>query len=118
MVGVDLATEVIVQLLREDERLGGLIYRGPILAQAGLRAATIVGRSVPDDLEIVFDRWSVHSDLDLPHARAALDYKDQAKLVGKILRDLIHGKQPDPQHVVLPVDMDEQGLGDNAGKFV
>lgn len=108
---VDLTVEVLSQLLTQENRPAGLICRGPMLAEAALRAADIVGLRVPDDLEVVFDHWGYHTDLGdlgLPHAYATMSFKEQSMLVGQMLRQLIEGEQPNPDHLTIPVRMTEE----------
>lgn len=104
-----LVTEPIIQVLQEEDPPTGLICRGPVFATAAVAAAAAVGRRVPEDVEIVFDSWSAHSELDLPFAYAVSTYRDEAKKVGTMLRTLIEGHRPDPPHVAIPVRMTGRG---------
>lgn len=105
----ELVTEPIIQVLQEEDPPTGLICRGPVFAAAAVAAAAAVGRRVPEDVEIVYDSWSSHSDLNLPFAYATSTYREEARTVGAMLRSIIDGHRPDPPHVAIPVRMTGRG---------
>jgi DNA-binding LacI/PurR family transcriptional regulator len=99
------STEVIAQLLEQKDRPDGLICRDLLAAQAALQAADRLSLKVPGDLKVVFDHLSSNLDLGLPHGYSALSFKEQVKIVGDMLRCLMDGRRPNPEHVVIPVQM-------------
>jgi DNA-binding LacI/PurR family transcriptional regulator len=99
----EVAAGVIAEVLRGEERPNGIICRGPFFAEAAVLAAERVGLNVPDDVEIVFDHASRISEIGLPHAYPVLSYKEQAKVVGRTLTDLVAGRPVDTLRKVLPV---------------
>lgn len=101
-VGIDSMTEVVVQVLSQKDRPTALLCRDPVLATAAMKAAAALGLRVPDDIDIGVNHWFAESELDLPHTCATLTYREQAGLVGTMLRDIISGKRPEPDHVVIP----------------
>jgi LacI family transcriptional regulator len=107
-VGLDLAAETIAQLLRQPDRPTGLICHGPVFAKTALCVAAEMGLAVPKDLDIVFDHWTSRSEIGLPHTRPDVSYKEQAWLVGQLLRELINGRRPEQEHVVIGVQLVEE----------
>ena len=95
-----------------------ILAMSDVMAIGVMWAAREAGLSVPDDLDIVFDHWSAHSDLGLPHTHPVLSFKEEAKLVGEMLRSLINGQRPHPEHVVIPVRLVEQESGRAEGESV
>jgi DNA-binding LacI/PurR family transcriptional regulator len=100
---LEVAARVIAQMLQGDDRPNGIICRGPFFAEAARLAATKAGLKVPDDLDVVFDHSARHSEIGLPHAYPVHSYKEQAKVVGRVLADVVAGKPLEEQHRVLPV---------------
>jgi len=98
-----LVADAIAELLAGDDRPTGLICRGPLFAEAAQTAAHELGLRLPQDVEVVFDHWTEHSHMGLPHVYPELDYRAQAAVVGKMLRQLMEGTRPDSEHVVVPV---------------
>jgi DNA-binding LacI/PurR family transcriptional regulator len=81
----------------------------PFFAEAVLRAAETVGLAVPDDLEVITDSVDHHTAarLELASVCMKVSVEEQAAIGGRMLAELFEGRQPDPLHVVLPVELVE-----------
>jgi DNA-binding LacI/PurR family transcriptional regulator len=104
MLAVDLQ-----RLLKQELRPAGCICRTTLFAQAAMQEAQAAGLAVPDDLELIIaglDRQSVAS-LGLPSVSMKVDVAEQVAVGGRMLRQVMNGQQPDPLHVILPVELVE-----------
>ena len=104
MLAVDL-----LRLLKQESRPTGCICRTTLFAQVAMQEAHAVGLAVPDDLELIvagLDRESVAS-LGLPSVSMKVDVAEQVAVGGRMLLQLMNGQQPDPLHVILPVELVE-----------
>ena len=104
-----LVTGELGRLLSLEDRPTGLICGRRGFAEAAVTVAESLGLAVPDDLEIVFRHYDPKSSraLALPYACLELDFTALAAVVGRMLRQLIEGQRPEPDHVVLPVHLVE-----------
>jgi LacI family transcriptional regulator len=103
--GMDMVSDMIAQLLEQEDRPTGLICRGPAFAEAALRVAAEVGLKVPDDLEIVFDHWTYRSQIGLPHACPLLPYRDIVAMIGGMVTELMDGRRPESEHALIDVQL-------------
>ena len=104
MLAVDLQ-----RLLTQEPRPDGCVCRTTLFAQAAMQEAHTAGLAVPDDLELIIaglDRQSVAS-LGLPSVSMKVDVAEQVAIGGRMLRQVMNGQQPDPLHVILPVELVE-----------
>jgi len=97
------------RLLTQDQPPTGCISRAPLFAQAAVQAAQSVGLKVPENLELIIaglDRQAV-AGLGLPSVSMKVDVEELAAMGGRMLVQLYQGQQPDPLHVVMPVELVE-----------
>lgn len=97
------------RLLTQDPPPTGVVCRTPLFAQAAAQAAKAAELTVPTDLEIIIaglDRQAVAS-LGLPSVSMTVNLEDQVAIGGRMLLELFKGRQPDPLHVTLPVELVE-----------
>jgi LacI family transcriptional regulator len=97
------------RLLAAEDRPTGCICRMPFFAEAVLQAAKNVGLRVPDDLGVVcnsLDRQTA-GRMDVPSVCMKVRVEEQAATGGRMLAELLQRRQPDPLHVVLPVELVE-----------
>jgi DNA-binding LacI/PurR family transcriptional regulator len=97
------------RLLSQEHPPAGCVCRTPLFAQYALRTAQSLGLKVPDDLHLIIaglDRQAVAS-LGLPSVSMKVDLSELAAIGGRMILQLYQGKQPDPLHVVVPVELVE-----------
>jgi LacI family transcriptional regulator len=95
------------RLLTGEDRPTGCVCRTPFFARAAVQAAESLGLAVPGDLEIIcdgLDRQAAAS-LGLPSVCMKMGVEEQVAIGGRMLAQLFEGRQPDPLHVVLPVEL-------------
>jgi DNA-binding LacI/PurR family transcriptional regulator len=103
-----LAVE-LQRLLRQEPRPEGCICRTPLFAAAVMQQARAAKLAMPADLELIvagLDRQSV-AGLGLPSVAMKVDVAEQVAIGGRMLRQVILGEQPDPLHVIMPVELVE-----------
>ncbi|HOZ47737.1 MAG TPA: substrate-binding domain-containing protein [Candidatus Hydrogenedentes bacterium] len=85
-----------------------LICRSSVLADLAARAAEAVGLRVPNDVLIVMaDYFAARGKRPrFPYARAAADARTQGEIIGRMLKELAAGKTPEPDHFLIPVELD------------
>jgi DNA-binding LacI/PurR family transcriptional regulator len=110
-LSVDPATLAgdLQRLFQQESRPTGCICRSAMFAQAAMREAQALGLTVPADLELIvagLDRQSAAA-LGLPCVSMKVDLAEQVAVGGRMLLQLIGGGQPDPLHVILPVELVE-----------
>ena len=112
-----VAMEEIRRLLSMEDGPTGLVCRGRLFADAAVAVVELLGLAVPEDIGVIFDHHVTKSLARpcLPHVRAELEYYPQAVMVGHMLRELVDGKRPEPEHVVLPAVLVEPA-GSAAGE--
>jgi DNA-binding LacI/PurR family transcriptional regulator len=97
------------RLLTQETPPTGCVSRTPLFAQAAIQSAQSVGLTVPADLELIIaglDRQAV-AGLGLPSVSTKVDLEEQVAIGGRMLLQLFKGQQPDPLHVILPVELVE-----------
>lgn len=95
------------RLLTSDHRPTGCICRTPLFAEAMMHTVESLGLTTPDDLEIVCDSRETGGRLKLPCVCTQADMRDEVTLAGRMLVELLAGQQPEPLHVILPVELVE-----------
>lgn len=97
-------------LLEMADRPSAVITRCQHMADAVARAASDLGLSVPEDVEIVFEDLSIAQiePSPYPHVRSRLQPKQIGTLVGGMLKRLVEGQALDKQRVVTPVELCKQ----------
>jgi DNA-binding LacI/PurR family transcriptional regulator len=97
------------RLLTAEDRPAGCICRMPLFAEAVVKAAESAGLGVPEDLEVVSDGLDrqTAATLDLPSICREMNVDEQVAIGGRMLKELLDGRQPDPLHMVLPVALIE-----------
>jgi DNA-binding LacI/PurR family transcriptional regulator len=97
------------RLLTAEDRPTGCICRMPFFAEAVMRAAETVGLSVPEDLEVITDSLDrqTAARLELASVCMKVSVEEQVAIGGRMLAEIFEGRQPDPLHVVLPVELAE-----------
>jgi DNA-binding LacI/PurR family transcriptional regulator/DNA-binding transcriptional regulator YhcF (GntR family) len=95
------------RLLADENRPQGCICRTPFFAEAMLRAANSAGLNVPDDLEVISDGLDRQTSarLSFPSVCMNVSVEEQMAIGGRMLAQLFEGRDPDPLHVVLPVEL-------------
>jgi DNA-binding LacI/PurR family transcriptional regulator len=99
------------ELLAASDHPTAVITRGCYTAEAVASAASSLGLSVPNDLEIAFD----HADdatpcLDIaayPRVEPTMSFTEIAAMIGKILRELSEGIPGHSQRVLIPAKFHE-----------
>jgi DNA-binding LacI/PurR family transcriptional regulator len=97
------------EMLERPDRPTAIITRGVYPAEAVASTARGLGLRVPEDLEIVF----THADETAPRLNAesyprvepTMSFTEIARMIGKILRDMTDGASPQPQRVLIPVEL-------------
>jgi DNA-binding LacI/PurR family transcriptional regulator len=97
------------RLLTAENRPTGCICRSPFFAQSIIQAAESVGLSIPDDLELVCDSPDrlTAASLQVPCVCMKMGVEEQVAVGGRMLAQLFTGRQPDPLHVIMPVELVE-----------
>jgi DNA-binding LacI/PurR family transcriptional regulator len=97
------------RLLTAEDRPAGCVCRMPLFAQAVVRAAESAGLRVPEDLEVISDGLDRQTAdrLGLPSVCMKVSVEEQVVIGGRMLAQLFEGCQPNPLHVVLPVELME-----------
>jgi DNA-binding LacI/PurR family transcriptional regulator len=102
------------RLLAQDGFPRGCICRSPLFARAAIDAAQSLGLKVPGDLHLVIaglDRQAA-ADLSVPRVSMKVNTEELAALGGRMLLELLEGRQPDPLHAILPVELVEPDHSD------
>ena len=101
------------RLLTTEDRPTGCVCRTPFFAKAVLQAAKSAGLVVPADLDVVTDSSYQEIAASLPLASVCLkiSVQEQMKHAGRMLLQLLNGQQPDPCHVIQPVELFEPNEG-------
>ena len=106
----DLETlRVIVRdfLVEQADRPTAIITRGCVQGHTAALAASELGFTMPDDLEVVFDHveeTTPHIDVTpYPRIEPESSFAEIAAMMGRILKEMSDGIPASPEHVILPV---------------
>jgi DNA-binding LacI/PurR family transcriptional regulator len=97
------------RLFAAEDRPTGCVCRVPLFAEAVVRAAKAAGLAVPADVDVVTagrDEQTAGS-LQLPSVCMKVSMQDLMATGAQMLTQLFRGQQPDPIHVILPVELVE-----------
>jgi len=95
------------RLLTQEPPPTGCVSRTPLFAQAAIQAAQSLGLTVPADLKLIIaglDRQAV-AGLGLPSVSTRVNLEEQVAIGGRMLLQVFKGQQPDPLHVIIPVEL-------------
>lgn len=94
-------------LLRDPERPTAFICRSAFLAESVARAAEEHGLAIAKDLAVgQCDYYRTPDSASrFPYARPVLDAREQGLILGRMLLACAEGRQPDPDHHVVPVEV-------------
>jgi DNA-binding LacI/PurR family transcriptional regulator len=108
-VEVEVLSADLRRLFAAKDRPTGCVCRSPFFAETVVRVAEDAGLSVPDDLEVISDGRSRQTAalLSLPSVCMKVSMEEQVAIGGRMLAQLFEGRQPDPIHVILPVELIE-----------
>jgi DNA-binding LacI/PurR family transcriptional regulator len=106
-VDADALAADLRRLFEAEDRPTGCVCRMPLFAQAALGVAESLGLAAPDDLEIVSDSLNrqTAAHLGVSSVCMKVGVNEQVAIAGRMLAELLEGRQPDPLHVVLPVEL-------------
>jgi DNA-binding LacI/PurR family transcriptional regulator len=106
-VDADALAADLRRLFQADDHPTGCVCRMPLFAQATVRMAESLGLSAPDDLEIVSDGLNrqTAAHMGVSSVCMKVGVNEQVAIAGRMLAELFESRQPDPLHVVLPVEL-------------
>ncbi len=98
-------------LVEQADRPTAIITRGCVQGHTVASAASELGFTIPDDLEIVFDHveeTTPHIDVSpYPRIESKSSFAEIAAIMGRILKEMSDGIPSSPKRVVLPVEFIE-----------
>jgi DNA-binding LacI/PurR family transcriptional regulator len=106
-VDADVLAADLRRLFQADDRPTGCVCRMPLFAQSAVRVAETVGLAVPDEIEVISDGLNrqTAAHLGVPNVCMKVGVEQQVAIGGRMLAELFEGRQPDPIHIVLPVEL-------------
>lgn len=95
------------RLLTAENRPTGFVCRVPRFAEMVIEVASEMGLSIPKDLEVISDGLNRQNAerLTFPSVCMNVNVAEQVAIGAGLLAQLLERKQPDPLHVVLPVEL-------------
>jgi DNA-binding LacI/PurR family transcriptional regulator len=97
------------RMLTDENPPTGCVCRTPLFAEAAMQAAEATGVATPEDFELIIaglDRLNVAA-IGLPSVSMRVNVDEQVAIGGRMLQKIFKGEQPEPLHVILPVELVE-----------
>jgi DNA-binding LacI/PurR family transcriptional regulator len=93
--------------LSSANRPTGIVCRGERMLNLVLPIVEQLGLKVPDDVELVYETFATaHVDrVPFPCVQTSEPFEQIAQRIGHMLRQIRAGKEPEPKHVRIPVEV-------------
>ncbi len=106
---VEVLSADLRRLLTSEGRPTGCVCRMPFFAEIVASTAKSVGLAIPKDLDVISDGHNRRTAAlgGLPSVCMKVSVEEQVAIGARMLGQLFEGRQPDPIHVILPVELIE-----------
>jgi GntR family transcriptional regulator of arabinose operon len=108
-VDAEVLSADLKRLCTATDRPTGCVCRMPFFAETLAKVAESSGLAVPDNMEVISDGLNrqTAAHLGMTSVCMKVSVEEQVAIGGRMLAQLFAGQQPDPLHVVLPVELIE-----------